>query len=272
MIKRFWSFINQSFVKQSYRIENFSPHLGRNVLIDILLPPRFRKMKSYPIIIFNDGQDFPALNIKQTVNDLYDKKLIHECIIVGIHCNDQRLYEYGTLDAVHYKGYGNKAHQYNQFIINELMPWLSSKYKINKNKITIAGFSLGALSALDIAWHNNPLFNKVGIFSAALWWRSHVFDEKNPDANRIMIETLQKGPKRNGLQFWFEVGTKDEEDDRNNNGVIDAIDDTKDAIETLLSLGYSLEDIRYTEIEGGEHNPQTWGYAMPEFLLWAIGK
>ena len=272
MIKQFYNFIKNTFTKKSYKIKNYSPALARDVTIEILLPPRFRKSKKYPLIIFNDGQDFPALSIYQTLSEMYKQDTIHESIIVGVHCNENRLYEYGTLEGTHYAGYGNRAKEYNSFIINELISFLASKYAIDKSKMSIAGFSLGALSALDIAWHNAGIFQKVGIFSASLWWRSKPFDAKNPDADRIMIETLARGPKRNGLQFWFEVGTNDETDDRNNNGVIDAIDDTKDAIETLFSVGYSLEDIRYTEIENGEHNPQTWGRAMPEFLLWAVGK
>lgn len=272
MINQFYNFLRTVFVKQHYKIKNFSPALNRDVTIEVLLPPRFRSAKNYPLIIFNDGQDFPALNIAQTLKDLYKQDAIQEAIIVGVYCNENRLYEYGTLEANHYKGYGNRAFQYNQFITSELIPFLQSKYKIKKDKISIAGFSLGALSALDIAWHNSTVFQKVGIFSASLWWRSKPFDKEKPDADRIMIETLSRGPKRNGLQFWFQVGTNDETDDRNNNGIIDAIDDIKDAIETLLGIGYSLEDIRYTEIEGGEHNTKTWGYAMSEFLLWAIGK
>lgn len=272
MISQFYNFLRAAFVKQQYKIKNYSPSLGRDVTIEILLPPRFRATKSYPLIIFNDGQDFPALGIYKTLKEMYKQDTIQETIIVGVHCNENRLYEYGTLEGNHYAGYGNRSPQYNAFIINELTSFLTSKYSIKKDEISIVGFSLGALSALDIAWHNPNVFQKIGIFSASLWWRSKPFNPKNPDADRIMIETLARGPKRNGLQFWFEVGTNDEADDRNNNGVIDAIDDTKDTIETLLSIGYTLEDIKYIEIKGGEHNPKTWGHAMPEFLLWAIGK
>jgi len=32
------------------------------------------------------------------------------------------------------------------------------------------------------------------------------------------------------------------------------------------------ENIRYLEIEGGRHEPHTWGEAMPDFLRWAFVK
>ena len=44
---------------------------------------------------------------------------------------------------------------------------------------------------------------------------------------------VKQGPKRGRLKFWLEAGTKDEAADRNNNGIIDAIDDTLDLITAL---------------------------------------
>ena len=40
------------------------------------------------------------------------------------------------------------------------------------------------------------------------------------------------------MKFYFECGTADESADRNQNGVIDSIDDTKDLISTLIEKGY----------------------------------
>ncbi len=272
MIQQFFSFVQQSFIKRNYRFSNYSPSLNRTVTFEVFLPLRYRTFKNYPLIIFNDGQDFEAMGMKNTLRKMYQTHQIQDCIIVGVHCNENRLYEYGTMEANHYEGYGNKSIQYNQFIINELLPFLENKYKIKKEQRIIAGFSLGALSALDIAWNNAEVFSKVGVFSGALWWRSQPFDENNPDANRIMIDTISQSSKRENLQFWFQVGTKDEDSDRNHNGIIDAIDDTKDTMDTLLSIGYPPEAIYYEEIEGGEHNPYTWGQAMPLFLRWAVGQ
>ena len=134
-----------------------------------------------------------------------------------------------------------------------------------------AGFSLGGLSALDIVWNHPDLFGSVGVFSGSLWWRSTDFDPKNPDADRIMHHQIAKGPQRPGLRFWLQTGTHDEEDDRNNNGLIDAIDDTPDLIVELKKLGYQEgRNFTYVEVEEGEHNPGTWGKVMPEFLEWWI--
>jgi hypothetical protein len=46
-----------------------------------------------------------------------------------------------------------------------------------------------------------------------------------------------------------------------------------DLINELTALGYRPhEDIKYVEIDGGEHNPHTWGKIMPDFLKWVLGK
>ena len=90
------------------------------------------------------------------------------------------------------------------------------------------------------------------------------------DSDRIMHQIVEKGRYQKGLKFWFEAGTKDEEMDRNNNGIIDAIDDTLDLIKALLNKGYSNQDVTYLEIEGGEHNFNTWSQAFPKFLNWAL--
>ena len=72
------------------------------------------------------------------------------------------------------------------------------------------------------------------------------------------------------MRFWFQTGTLDESCDRNNNGVIDSIDDTLDLITELKLLGYGDEDIKYLEVEGGKHHPKTWKGVLPDFLEWAF--
>ena len=143
--------------------------------------------------------------------------------------------------------------------------------RLEPSKNIYAGFSLGALSALDIAWANPSVFGKIGVFSGALWWRAKAWTPEDPDGGRIMHDIIRRSSHHPGMKFWFEVGTNDEESDRNNNGVIDAIDDTRDLIDELVAIGYRPhEDIKYEEIKGGEHNPKTWGAIMPVFLNWAL--
>ncbi|MCB0642407.1 MAG: hypothetical protein KDC44_12240 [Phaeodactylibacter sp.] len=72
------------------------------------------------------------------------------------------------------------------------------------------------------------------------------------------------------LQFWFQTGTNDETSDRNNNGIIDAIDDTLDLMKALKKVGYPKTAMKYVEVENGVHHPSTWAKVMPDFLKWAF--
>ena len=48
--------------------------------------------------------------------------------------------------------------------------------------------------------------------------------------------------------------------------------DDQEVIEELKNLGYTNHDLKYTNYEDGRHDVETWGKAMPGFLLWAWGK
>jgi uncharacterized damage-inducible protein DinB len=74
-----------------------------------------------------------------------------------------------------------------------------------------------------------------------------------------------------GQQFWLQTGTDDETSDRNNNGIIDSIDDTLDLMAALAQRGLPAEAVRYVEVPGGRHHQDTWGAIMPDFLRWAFG-
>ncbi len=258
------------------RIPDFhSKQLDRTVLIDIFLPPSYySSSKNYPCLYLNDGQDMEAVELVYTLSSLFNSNRIGEIIVIAPHANADRMQEYGTASQADYKQRGSKAKKYTQFLVSELIPYVHKNYRSihEEQSSVIAGFSLGGLSALDIAWQHPDIFGKVGVFSGALWWRSTEFDENNPDANRIMHTIIKEDECKDNLQFWFQTGTKDEEGDRNNNGIIDAIDDTLDLIKELKKLGYSDDDIKYVEVPNGQHNTKTWGAIMPDFLVWAFSQ
>jgi esterase/lipase superfamily enzyme len=193
---------------------------------------------------------------------------------VGIHCGVERMMEYGTVCRADFRGRGAKAGLYNKFVFDELLPFIRNEFGTYSFKEkSFAGFSLGGLSAIDIVWNHASEFVKVGVFSGSLWWRRRGYDDEryNYELDRIMHLQVMKGIRHPWLKFFFECGALDETADRNNNGVIDAIDDALDMIKYLKQLGYTDDDIHYLELEDGRHNVETWGRAFPEFLKWGWG-
>ena len=251
----------------------FSTYLDREVILDIYLPNNVLYQNDISLLLINDGQNLLELDFDNILEENID--IVNTLICVGIHCGNDRKNEYGTVNVLDYKGRGTKAHEYSLFIFNELLPYIRSTYKILSFKEkSFCGFSLGALSALDIVWTHPQEFSKVGLFSASLWWRTVDQDDETFDENihRIMHVKIREGGYYPWLKFFFETGTKDETADRNGNGIIDAIDDTISLIEELRCKGYNSEkNIKYLELENGKHDIATWAYTFPEFLKWGWG-
>lgn len=249
--------------------------LNRMVAVDVYLPPAYTAGAEtlYPLVLFNDGQDLPRMHFEQIFEKLTLARTIRPFIAVGIRAGEQRIREYGTAQQADYKGRGDLASWYSRFVLEELLPHLRDQFSISTKvqDTAFAGFSLGGLSAIDIAWAHPEVFGVVGVFSGSLWWRSVDVRPEAPDADRIMHEIVGETKKWDNTQrFWFQCGTLDEEEDRNHNGIIDSIDDTLDLIRALREKGIPERNIRYVEIENGRHEPATWGEAMPGFLEWGF--
>lgn len=254
-----------------------SKALGREIAIDIYLPPNylFAWKRRYPLVVFNDGQDLPYARLAETLQKVWRSHALPHFIAVGVHAGAERSREYGTVRQADYKGRGDKAGAHRDFVLNELFPFIRERFRWSgkPEETAFAGFSLGGLSAFDIAWAHPEVFGAAGVFSGALWWRWAPVNPDDPDACRIMHDiVLHTDGRPNAQRFWFQAGTKDEEEDRNGNGVIDAIDDTLHLIEDIRKKGYKEDQLRYLEMEGGEHNPATWGAAMADFLGWWLNK
>lgn len=245
-----------------------SRYLNRRVTIDLYVYKGSPLSTSgYRWLIFNDGQDLDRMRFDTIPGNSRNGISKQNILVAGVY-PQERLNEYGTSSSADYMGRGRDASLYAQFIAYELIPYLRSRYPL-EGRAGIAGFSLGGLSAFDIALREPLLFDKVGVFSGSFWWRSEAFMPMEPDANRIVIEYL-KGYKPGSMsqKFWFQTGERDEESDRNNNGIIDSIDDTLDVIAGLEKAGIAPACIRYVEVRGGSHSVETWAAIMPEFLRW----
>ena len=253
-----------------------SAFLQREVFIDFYFPPSKNNSSDLDLLLINDGQDLVTMDFQTILKELYEKGKLKPLLSVGIHCGPDRKNEYGTANVLNDKGQGAKAKFYTSFVLEELLPFIKKKYRISSFKQkSFCGFSLGGLSALDIVWNHPNEFSKVGVFSGSLWWR--ILSQDHPDfseeEHHIIHNEIKNGGYYPWLKFFFETGTLDETADRNNNGIIDSIDDTLSLINELEKKGYNPEtDIFYLELKEGKHDVTTWAYAMPEFLKWGWRK
>jgi enterochelin esterase-like enzyme len=252
-----------------------SEFLQREIKVDFYFPGDVSDPSELQLLLINDGQDMKELRFERMLASLYKEQAIVPLFCAAIHAGTERKMEYGIVGHPDYKGHGAKAGAYSDFIFRELIPYIYSTYSISSScEKSFAGFSLGGLSAMDIVWNNPNIFSRVGVFSGSFWWRSidQGTDEYDDDKHRIMQQQIRHGKFYPGIQFFFQCGNMDETKDRNQNGIIDSIDDTLDIIKELMNKGYSAHDIFYLELKDGRHDVATWSRALPVFLKWGWGK
>ena len=252
-----------------------SAFLGRQVELSVLLPPAgLTGPGPLPVLYLNDGQDLARLHLPATLAALFAQGALRPFVLAAPHANEQRVQEYGTAGQPDFNGRGSQASAYTEFILNELRPFVAQHFQasLNPADAVIAGFSLGGLSAFDIAWHHPEAFARAGAFSGSFWWRQKAVGAGYTPADRIMHQLVRARPAHPSHRFWLQTGTLDEKGDRNENGVIDSIEDCLDLIDDLVGSGLDpRQALRYVQVEGGHHHPDTWGRLLPDFLRWAFG-
>jgi len=253
-----------------------SEFLGRPVAVSVLLPPGHAAARPapYPVLYLNDGQDLPRLHLRATLAALWARHALRPFVVVAPHANEQRVQEYGIAGRPDYNGRGSRAGAYTAFVLRELLPWAQHRYRATADPAdaVFAGFSLGGLTAFDAVWHHPEAFARAGAFSGSFWWRERAVGAGYTPADRLMHQQVQAGSPHAAHAFWLQTGTLDERNDRNENGVIDAVEDCLDLIDALRAQGLDVaRQLRYVQVEGGHHHPDTWGRAMPDFLGWAFG-
>ena len=246
--------------------------LDRIVNVDLYYCGNLSVQPDYKLCLINDGQDLEKIDFSSLIVPIVNDAPV---IFAGIHCGEKRMDEYGMALAPDYKGRGSLAAKYQQFILNELLPYVYAQFP-DQNITThaFAGFSLGGLSALDIVWNNPDVFSQAAVFSGSLWWRSRDAADKDfdPFTDRLMHRQIREGAYKPGLKFFFQCGLQDEKDDRNKNGVIDSVDDTIDAMKELILKGYKEgRDITYLQLNNGRHDLASWAKGFPVFLKQWIG-
>ncbi|MBK7882535.1 MAG: esterase [Chitinophagaceae bacterium] len=182
-----------------------SKFLQRDVKVDCYVNNTFTATDNLSLLLVNDGQDLVTMKFEDILDELYDGGEIGPLMVVSMHCSADRRNEYGTAKILDYNGRGAKAALYNQFVFEELLPFIRKEYSITSFKDkSFAGFSLGGLCALDIVWNHPHEFCKAGVFSGSLWWRDRDQDdpEFNEETDRIMHRQVQQGGYYPWLKFF----------------------------------------------------------------------
>lgn len=260
---------------QESRDSVYSKHLQKNIDLTIISTPFPENKNEYNLLLVNDGQDIEHFNLKKIIDSLYKKNSLKPLLVICITPYDRKQ-EYGVAGYPDYQNNGSSAEKYGAFIADELLPSIKKRMGISSfASIAISGCSLGGLSAFDVAWDYADKIDKVGVFSGSFWYRYK--DAKDPsysdDKDRLIINKIRASEKKPHLKYWMYAGDKEETADRDNDGIIDVVDDTKDLIDCIKNKHVCAPgDIVFIEKANGTHDYNSWSRVLPEFLLWADGK
>ncbi|KAF1718629.1 esterase [Pseudoxanthomonas yeongjuensis] len=266
------------------------------VKVAIYLPPGYEPASgtAYPTLYLNDGQDAAEVGLGPTLEKLYADDAMEKVIVVAIDMLPDRMGTYGLSDRAgrrsivgdsRFGPIGRRAHDYSEWVAGELVPYIDSRYRTRREPQArgVLGWSLGGLNAFNLGWEYPDVFGRVGAFSPSFWLSSDRTDAASVQRTRLAQGRVEAGPKRAGSRFWFAVGSAEETDDRDGDGVIDAVDDTLDLASGLARLGYSAnleyashpsceEAVAFELLPDGRHNQAAWARMLPLFLRWAYGK
>ncbi len=239
--------------------------------VRVFLPPG-GVTPATPLLVALDGQNMVAWRLAEAVAGLATKGAPPLPLVVAIPAGADRIEEYGLADTLDYAGRGKKAAEFQRVVLEVVLPAVRARYGLTPDpaRTGIMGASLGGLAAFDLAWHHPEAFGFAGIFSGSFWWRSDNATPAAQQASRLVHRMVRATSRPPRLRFWFSVGTREEDGDRDGNGVIDAVQDTTELLTELERRGFRRgTDFAYFEIAGGEHNEATWARVLPGFLEWS---
>ena len=174
----------------------YSRHLQRYVDLTIVTTAMPDKKEEMNLLLFNDSKYLDTTRAKKIIDSLYKKKRIQPLLLVAMSGLQG---DYGLEESEETKA--NQYKKYNEFVIDELYPFIKKKTVIRKfNTVAICGFGASAISSFDIAWNNDEKIGMAGMFEPA-------FVKASNDSS--VLQTIEGLRKRPNLKMWIAANPND---------------------------------------------------------------
>ncbi|MBT2695142.1 alpha/beta hydrolase-fold protein [Bacillus sp. ISL-55] len=246
-------------------VESFSVSMfGEERKIRVYLPKK-RKNNKYPVLYMHDGQNVfgneeSIGGVGLELDDYLEKNEV-DLIVVGIDQNsEERVNEYCPWINGEYttkllgkpSTEGGKGKEYVEFIVNELKPFIDSKYCTEPNETYMAGISLGGLISTYAACTYPHIFKRVAGLSSGFY------------RNQEEIEQLFKTADLSYLEkVYLDCGTN--EGGEKLSGPF--LETNKAIFEIIRQKGIEAE---LKVIDGAEHNYQAFKKRIPEVISYLL--
>jgi len=227
---------------------------GHEYELYIKLPNNYqRTSKTYPVAVLQDVG--VTLAATEDAVSLMAGRQIEDVILVGMSYSKDvtpkisRTRDFTPTYAPNETGahsleaqkYSGNAKEYMEFIERQVLPLLSQKYRINKNKKIFIGHSFGGLLGTYILLNNSQLFDSYIISSPSLWYDSRVIFR--------LEESYSKRNKNMIAKVLLHIG-EEESKSRRGNMVQDLLRFEK----VLKSRNYEGLDIKAVIVSGADHS------------------
>lgn len=233
------------------------PQLDRYRRVWIYLPPDYETSDAkYPVLYMHDGQNvFDNLTsylgeweVDETLNSLYEKGDPGIIVVAVDNGRNLRTDEYSPWENSQY-GAGGQGDLYVRFLVENLKPFIDENYRTlrDRGNTGIMGSSLGGLISIYAGVKYQEVFGKVGAFSPAYWFNKEIF------------QYVAASGKSEEIRIYQIAGTNEGQNYINN---MFAMEDT------LLSAGFSRNEILTIEENDGEHSEWFWAREFEDAYLW----
>ena len=144
--------------------------------VHVYLPARFRRNRTYPLLVLHDGLDYLRYADLKIVLDNLIHRLEIPAMIVALTQSQDRIREY-TCDLRHAR-----------FVSEELLPAVSEKYPLIDDPAArgLAGASLGAVAALHAASRYPSQFGRLLLQSGSFAFSDLGLHKKGPSFDPVV--------------------------------------------------------------------------------------
>lgn len=268
------------------RLEHFTSAYVQPRNIDIWLPENYDGKKKFAVLYMHDGQmlfdssttwNKQAWDVDDILSDLIQKKLIKNCIVVGIwNTGSYRTSEYipqkpfETLPAEIKKQFlpelkdTAQADDYLRFIVKELKPYIDKNYAVlpTRSNTFISGSSKGGLISLYAICEYPDVFGAAACLSTHWVGSILVRNDAIPAAfEQYLLENL---PDPHQHKLYFDYGDK----------TIDSLYKPYQLIVDAIvkQRGYSEKNWMTIEFKGEDHSENAWRKRFHIPVTFILGK
>ena len=234
----------------------------------------------YPVIYMHDAQNLfseetsafgMSWNIHTALDNLIRKNAIKNTVVVGIDNAGSmkgRLDEYSPWindnlsrykDSLEVNSAGGLGGDYEQFIIERLIPYIEDKYPVvnNKEERVIGGSSMGGLISLYIGLKNQDIFSKILSMSTAVWF-----------AEKEALDFIRKVNPSKETKIYLDVGDEETSCASLKEFPQIYIDGQKNIYKALIETGFQKKNVKAVFDKNAAHNEIMWAKRFPKAISW----